>query len=142
MRWADRNHRGQRLKAMRLHADPRLDPVDNTRASEGKAGILAGTAGSASGAGLGQLKLKAETLKGFQVHISNFSVSAFQAAARPRGRPDPVLRSVWLAKAGFGQINVVLDVTQHFVIDDALVAELENGLAFHLEGLVRQLLVI
>src|SRR6266567_2177389 len=78
MCWADGNHRGQRLKAMRLHEDPCLDPVDNSRTSEGKTGILAGTAGAASGAGLGQLKLKAETLKGFQVHISNFSGSAVQ----------------------------------------------------------------
>src|SRR6266567_1750325 len=119
MCWADGNHRGQRLKAMRLHEDPCLDPVDNSRTSEGKTGILAGTAGAASGAGLGQLKLKAETLKSFQVHISHFSVSAFQAAARTRGEPYPVLRPVRLAKAGFGQINVALDVTQDFVIDDA-----------------------
>src|SRR2546425_1157755 len=91
MYWADGNQRGRRVKAMRLHADPCLDPVDNSRTSEGKTGILAGTAGAASGAGLGQLKLKAETLKAetlksFQVHISNFTVSAFQRFRQQRTR--------------------------------------------------------
>src|SRR5437667_10710444 len=47
------------------------------------------------------------------------SLTQYRAAAHPRGGPDLVLRPVWLAKAGFGQINVALDVTQYFVIDDA-----------------------
>ena len=70
------------------------------------------------------------------------SLTQYRAAAHPRGGPDLVLRPVWLAKAGFGQINVALDVTQHFVIDDPLVAQLQNGLALDLQGLLRKLLVL
>src|SRR6266705_6027808 len=43
-----------------------------------------------------------------------------------------------LLQPDFGQINVALDAAQNLVVDDLAVAELDDGVAFRLERLMRE----
>jgi hypothetical protein len=81
------------------------------------------------------------TLRGGSWRSTASKTKAFPSTTWERGHIDATSRCSPL-EAGFGEVDVVLDAAENFVIDGVFVAQADDGFAFGLQGFAGQLLEV